>query len=437
MLSTMLRSEKEKEAKKDKRKKTPKKPRSDSVQEALVPEPVERKRKKRAKVTEYVNLEKARAVVNDPRFVGQGLRAVDGLVECGPCNKHVKFAEVANVEQHCFGKKGSTARTLFQAKPEAEKLKLVHYAKLVGAQKIAEERAVIKTAIAEYQKDVLERSEGLAHAKGSTLDDDVLASRAHVLKDLFSCGIPVTKVGNSRLLRLIEDKHEKLAGVGGLKEMQPTVYRMVMADARAAVKDRRVAIVFDGSKVNFLIEGVLARFLDNDFMPRSICIGAQGVTKSMDNVMIRELLRKHLGDVDIDVKDIVAFLSDSGPPNPTAMREWNESAASMNFGQQLIDEQVFWLPCLMHAMSNCGQILRKQLHLTKQFMSGFKTMTNESDAARELWAEVTGKPCPGLAEKSFWSWWQTASRYWKCGIELDYSSSRQRSGLCRKRAWRR
>jgi hypothetical protein len=87
------------------------------------------------------------------------------------------------------------------------------------------------------------------------------------------------------------------------------------------------------------------------------------------------------------------------------MSEWNESAAALHFGQGLADEQVFWIPCLMHAFSNCGQIMRKQLRLTKLFMSGFKTMTNESDAARELWGEVTGQPCPGLAEKSFWSWW--------------------------------
>src|SRR6185369_6105572 len=82
----------------------------------------------------------------------------------------------------------------------------------------------------------------------------------------------------------------------------------------------------------------------------------------------------------------------------------------MYFGQQLINERLFWIPCFMHAFSNCGTVLRKRLPLVKQFMSGFKRMVNTSEAARKLWFEVCGEPCPGLAEKSFWAWWDCARK---------------------------
>jgi hypothetical protein len=60
----------------------------------------------------------------------------------------------------------------------------------------------------------------------------------------------------------------------------------------------------------------------------------------------------------------------------------------------------------MHAASNVGKTLRKQLPAVKSFMSGFKTMSNESEAARLLWAESTGRACKQLSDKSFWHWWK-------------------------------
>jgi hypothetical protein len=279
-------------------------------------EPKKRKRNKRGSVDEFVDAKKAKATVADERFEGQGLREEDGLLKCDPCNKYVRFKEVADVEQHCFGKKGAAAHAAFSKLSEEPKLKLKHYQKLAWSIEAARKKDVMKEAVIGYQKEVLERHEGLAAAKGSTMAKDVLADRAIVLMDLFASGIPVSKVSSARFERLIEQPHEKLAGVGGLKEAQPVVWRKVLADVKASVKDRRVSIVFDGSKVNFLIEGVLARFLDDDFMPHTLCIGAQGVTKSMDNVMMRELLRKHIADAEIEVKNIVGFLSDSGSPIP-------------------------------------------------------------------------------------------------------------------------
>jgi hypothetical protein len=62
----------------------------------------------------------------------------------------------------------------------------------------------------------------------------------------------------------------------------------------------------------------------------------------------------------------------------------------------------------MHAFSNAGNVLRKSLGPVKKFMSGFKTMVNESSAACEAWTRCTGQSCPGMSEKTFWSWYDRA-----------------------------
>ena len=117
-----------------------------------------------------------------------------------------------------------------------------------------------------------------------------------------------------------------------------------------------MSITFDGSKVNFAIEGMLARFLSDDHMPTTVCIGCKALKTSVDAKMMRQLIKDHLADANIAVSQVVAFCSDSGPPpNPTTMQEWNKLAGNLYFGQDLVDNTVLWLPCLMHAVQrwNC------------------------------------------------------------------------------------
>ncbi len=43
-------------------------------------------------------------------------------MKCDPCNKYVRFKEIADVEQHCFGKKGAAAHAAFSKLSEEQKL---------------------------------------------------------------------------------------------------------------------------------------------------------------------------------------------------------------------------------------------------------------------------------------------------------------------------
>jgi hypothetical protein len=382
------------------------KKRPETVGVVVNAEPDVRKRKKRKDKTTYKN--PARALKMVEKYPGQMLKEKDGLLWCEACNKNISFAKGSDTKQHLFGvqKTGEKAEVVFQAKPEEKKLKLRHYRNVVAARAAVEEKNAVERATELFREEIWKKSREKESMKGSSLPVAAMADRVEVLKVLLEEGIPVTKLASSKLIDLIEKPHQSLGGINGVRSAQPILREMVMKSAKTAVAGRPVGITFDGSKVNFSIEGMLARVLNDDFMPVSVCIGAQALKTSLDAATMRGLIKKHLDEAGIGVGQVVAFCSDSGPPNPTAMKAWNVEADELYFGAELSANQVQWLPCLMHAFSNAGNELRKALVGVKKFMSGFKTMVNESPAACETWTRVTGQACPGMSEKTFWSWYR-------------------------------
>jgi hypothetical protein len=368
--------------------------------------PSSRKRKLREPVTNFVNAVKARKCAALAEFGGKDetltiLEERNGLLFCLPCNKNIRFRKKSDVRQHFEGarKKG---------KDGGQSQKLSHAENVKAARESLQKKSLVEQAVLQNKRNVFEQVE--AKLAGHTLSESVLADRAAVLEDFFVLGIPTAKLANKRLIQLIEQPHADLGGRTQVEDMFPIVKKMQIDRVKAAVDGRNVSIFFDASKVNFLVEAVMCRYLTNDFMPCQICVGVAAVPKSVNSASLRALLRRHLTEAGIELKYVVGAISDSGPPNPSAMKDWNAEASDMYHGEELKDETLFWIPCLMHAFSNIGTVLRKRLPLAKQFMKGFKRMVNTSDAARKLWMEVCGSPCPGLAEKSFWAWWDCAKK---------------------------
>jgi hypothetical protein len=110
---------------------------------------------------------------------------------------------------------------------------------------------------------------------------------------LLEVGIPITKLKNPKFVTLIEKEHPSLSGLSAVRVVQPLIRSMVLDSVKAAMAERLVAITFDGSKVNFSIEGMLARFLNADFMPTSLCVGVKVLATSLMAVTMRTLIRKH------------------------------------------------------------------------------------------------------------------------------------------------
>lgn len=371
----------------------PKRPREEAPKAREVADVKERKRAKRKALEEFRNLSLARERVAMDEVKDEMLEVKDERVYCKACNKYIKFELPSDVRQHCFGRRGGRKAKNHPGNVEAFREQV-------------KRGAVIDSYVQkEFKEGAKATANGPVFNQGSTLAAETLRDRAVVLRSLWVCGIPLNKLDHSEFLALIENPHLSLGGRAGVRDMQAAVVCMLQDEVVAAVKDKQVSIFFDGSKVNSPIEGVLARYLDEEYRPVQVCIGVSAVPKTMNQTLLKATIEKHLGEAKIHIKNVVGAISDSGQPNPAMMNLWNLMATDLFFGDQLDDHQLLFIPCLMHAFSNCGKILRKSLPQVRQFMSGFKTMTNESAAARLLWLEVTGKLCPRLADKSFWAWW--------------------------------
>jgi hypothetical protein len=179
-------------------------------------------------------------------------------------------------------------------------------------------------------------------------------------------------MGQKKMQALVEKSRSSLGGLSGLKAVQKVAINSVFQKARSVIQDTYISLTFDGSKVNYSIEAVIARFLDSGDRIRHLCVGVSSVPKSINADSMLVLLQKHLAFNGIKKMHLVAAISDSGPPNPSAMAKWNETSQNVFFGEELDSELLLWMPCLMHSFSNSGQVLKKKSTFVKPFMSAFK-----------------------------------------------------------------
>lgn len=356
----------------------------------------EAKRKKRALLASFKD--KARALKYAKAFAGEGLQERDEQLFCTFCNRFVPFDRKAAVRQHCEGKR--QAGVSFAHLPEEKKMAVKHFKNKLGVQQAAEKKNALQRAMEQQLKRMFDAA--APASPGATLPVTMQADRLTVLETLWEAGVPLHALRSAKFVKLLEEPHMALGGEGGVRALIPALQQREADSVKAALSGRRVSFFFDGTKTNFLIEGVVARFLDGNLQPQQICVAVAPIKRSLNTPMLVTLLRKHVSDAGVPLKNVVGVMSDSGQPNPAAMTSWNTTARDSG----AVDEVLLWVPCLMHAASNVGKTLRKQLPAVKSFMSGFKTMSNESEAARLLWAEVTGRACKQLSDKSFWHWWK-------------------------------
>jgi hypothetical protein len=207
-----------------------------------------------------------------------------------------------------------------------------------------------KTRLNILQKAVVLNTEAMmdkanADLKGATLSI-VTATRAKVLEDLFVLGVPTAKLDNRRLVDLIETPHANFGGRSGVRDHFPVVKSILMERIREGVKGREVSIFFDASKVNFLLEAVMCRFLNDDLLLQLWQLCPRVLTRNLFNCCFANILMRQV----FRWQKVVCAISDSGLPNPTAMKAWNDRTMEMYLGEELINEKLFWIPCLMHCV---------------------------------------------------------------------------------------
>jgi hypothetical protein len=123
-------------------------------------------------------------------------------------------------------------------------------------------------------------------------------------------------MGQKKMQALVEKSRSSLGGLSGLKAVQKVAINSVFQKARSVIQDTYISLTFDGSKVNYSIEAVIARFLDSGDRIRHLCVGVSSVPKSINADSMLVLLQKHLAFNGIKKMHLVAAISDSGPPKP-------------------------------------------------------------------------------------------------------------------------
>lgn len=385
---------------------------SDPLQVQVVQEPLERKRKKRDDILGHRDV--ALAVKRVAQFSGHGLMEEEGLLKCSFCNKHIAFKLKSSVRQHCLGYRGKgMSRTSSKVHRHTANMH-------AAAEKKAHQNA-LDQAVESFRDLVWSHSGGAASAAGSTLPTRVIADRVDIVEVLWATGIPLAKLRNPQFLDLVESAHGSTGGYSQIVAQQPVAVQRTMEKVRTCVQGRHVSITADGSKINFSVEAMLARFVTDppDLMPRYVCVGVSAPPTSLTAHTLELAFRDHLKEAGIETGNVVGVITDSGQPNPAVFgASWNVTARQRFFGKRLDDEMLLWIPCLMHAMSNLGTRLRKSFPLVKMFMSGYKKMSNTSEAARALWRLECKADCPRLADKSFWKWWDCVQTVLLCWASL-------------------
>jgi hypothetical protein len=118
--------------------------------------------------------------------------------------------------------------------------------------------------------------------KSRTVDDDTLYGRCQVLKTLWKAGIPLWKLEQEEFVDLIQNPQVFLGGRTGVSEQQASLRSLMMEAIRGQLRGRKLCLIPDGSKINLNVEAMIARYLNDDDDPCSLCVAVHKVGKGLD-----------------------------------------------------------------------------------------------------------------------------------------------------------
>ena len=201
------------------------------------------------KQNSYQNASRASEIASLDEFKDQTLSEKDGKLWCGACVCFVKFNRMSLVRQHCFGSQLAAASEEFKLKSEDMKQKLFHYKKLLAWHKRENNSQTLKRAIAKQRDLVFQMEQNKRVKLPSTLEEEQLAFRLHVLRVHYKVGIPLAKLDDPDYIALVQGDKFSLGGRQGVCSMQPMLQEVLDGEIQRALKGRKQALIMDGSTV--------------------------------------------------------------------------------------------------------------------------------------------------------------------------------------------
>ena len=238
---------------------------------------------------------RAAKIVSSSEFDGQLLDLISGKIYCKACSKFLSFKRVKHVRQHIFGTQNiKEAQEISELIGKGVVPKLpAHLQRCLAHRKRKEDQVRMVEVYERWCKN--ETLEGRI-PQGQTLSEETLGYRGLVCQVLTSAGIPLNKLLYKPFLALLEDGHCNLGGSTGVCEMLPTVDTSTMEALKASFKKEgfEFSIIFDGSCINYPLEALVVRFIDDGNIIQQRVVGITIPKKPLTGATAGELLRVQL-----------------------------------------------------------------------------------------------------------------------------------------------
>lgn len=333
-------------------------------------------------------------------FVDQGLKRRGDKAYCPVCKSDVG-SEARLLRQHCFRKQNKDARARFLSMADNEKIKCRHYKKLCKWKKKERDGASLREAVKRERAKIDQEAEDAITIRKNVKDEEI-AKRVRVFEVLAGNGIPLSKLDSEDFLELIEGDGPRLAGRQGVLEVQPLVQKRQEEQIRSCLQGRAIGLFFDGSKSNYSIEGIVARFVSDQGVIRHILIGLSRVERSLDATELKGLALHHLEKAGVFMAQVMNATTDSAALNKSMGKMLNWEVRAFEEGDRFAKS--FPLHhCFPHMISNAGATWRKELRGSSDILAGLKGL-RVSEAAKDVFKALTGQVLPDGTENRWFYW---------------------------------
>jgi hypothetical protein len=356
----------------------------EDVDEDGVPDGAERAPKKRA-VRPRSAVARFAGYAADRDFAGHGLVIRDNRLFCGTCEVFLSAKTRALVKQHIWG---------VQCPDEARKAAMAAgtFKEHTGHMTIIVQRARVST-----------RSGGQTSIKDhlrpvGTVPPASLNRREDVAEAFMCAGVSFNALESPLLRAVLESAPAPLGGRQGVSKTITSVTKRTFERYRGELRDKEVAVMYDGGEVNYKLQATLVRYIGDDMRIVTLAIGAKRVGSNVKGQDVADILRDHLSRVGVSLDDVKVAVADRCKVN---LKAHKVLLGSDNVRDAARRFDLFG--CLCHTLDNAGDAMEEKLTLVTRFMSLWKKMRKSTLLVENFREAFDGAPYPTYTAVRWWS----------------------------------
>ena len=259
------------------------------------------------------------------------------------------------------------------------------------AEKRAAERAVfIDKALATAQANGQVATGVHENSRGPGVSESVVKARLALLEGALLAGIEVNKID---AFRGTWEKAAKtpLTGASHIRELIPIVHKAHVAEVRAFVSGKLVALAVDAASRDGECFAVTARTVNAEtFVPETCLIAVRMYAASFNGAQLAKEMSKISFEMGIAPGDIVVAIRDRARYGKVAMD------VLLPIWDNALD-----MECFAHTLNHVGEQL-KHPNLDP-LLQALSYMWSVSPKARFMWKQLTGRMPPTASETRWWS----------------------------------